>query len=83
MSTLNELLEKKRHAYSNAGFKPVFMPDAAFDFQKALIEWSVEKGRSATKAKGKALELMADTVLHGITHTGLPVFEVVECGTLE
>jgi hypothetical protein len=34
--------------------------------------------KDATKAKGKALEAMADTVLHGITDTGKPVFEVVE-----
>jgi hypothetical protein len=34
--------------------------------------------KDATKAKGKALESMADTVLHGITDTGKPVFEVVE-----
>lgn len=34
--------------------------------------------KGATKAKGKALEAMADTMLHGITDTGKPVFEVVE-----
>jgi hypothetical protein len=34
--------------------------------------------KDATKAKGKALEAIADTVLHGITDTGKPVFEVVE-----
>lgn len=39
--------------------------------------------KDATKAKGKALESMADTVLHGITDTGKPVFEVVETAALQ
>ena len=42
--TLSELIEKKRHAHGDSGFKPTFIPDAAFDFQKALIDWSVYKG---------------------------------------
>lgn len=42
-----ELLEKKRHAYDNHGFSPVFMPDMLFDFQKVLSEWSIIRGRSA------------------------------------
>ncbi len=29
------------------GFKPLFMPDYLYDFQKALTEWAVEKGKSA------------------------------------
>lgn len=40
------------------GFDPIFMPDMAFDFQKALIEWSVRKGRAACFADcglGKSL----------------------------
>ena len=39
--------------------------------------------KDATKAKGKALEALADEVLHGITDTGKPTFEVVETTTLE
>jgi len=39
--------------------------------------------KDATRAKGKALESMADEVLHGITDTGKPSFEVVEISTLE
>ena len=39
--------------------------------------------KDATKAKGKALENMADEVLRGITETGKPTFEVVETSTLE
>lgn len=40
-------LESKTQEGENSGFKPVFMPDALFDFQKALVEWSVRKGRGA------------------------------------
>ena len=39
--------------------------------------------KDATKAKGKALEAIADEVLHGICDTGKPTFEVVEIAALE
>lgn len=47
MNSLEQLLERKRHRYEDAGFAPVFMPDQLFDFQRALVEWSVRKGRAA------------------------------------
>lgn len=47
MTKLHTLLEQKRHAYEDAGFKPVFMPEQLFDFQRALVEWAVKKGRAA------------------------------------
>lgn len=40
------------------GFKPTFYPSMAFDFQKALIDWSVQKGRGGVFADcglGKSL----------------------------
>lgn len=40
-----EFLEKKRHSIGNFGFKATWFPDIAFDFQKHIIEKSVEKGR--------------------------------------
>ena len=39
--------------------------------------------KNATGTKGKALEALADEVLHGITDTGKPTFEVVEIAALE
>lgn len=39
--------------------------------------------KDATKAKGKALEAIAEEVLRGITDTGKPTFEVVEVQSLE
>lgn len=43
----HEFLENKRHSANTFGFSPVWMPDFLFDFQKALVEWSVVKGRAA------------------------------------
>ena len=40
-------LESKSQLSGCSGFKPSFLPDFLFDFQKALVEWSVLKGRAA------------------------------------
>ena len=32
------------------GFKPLWIPDWLFDFQKFLVEWNIRKGRSETMA---------------------------------
>jgi hypothetical protein len=45
--TYADLIESKRHRYDDAGFEPLFMPDALFGFQKALVEWAIRKGRAA------------------------------------
>lgn len=50
MTSHAELLERKRHVYDDSGFEPLFMPDKLFDFQAALCEWNIRKGRSATFA---------------------------------
>jgi hypothetical protein len=42
-----DFIYKKSHVAGNSGFKPLFMPDFLFDFQKALLEWGVTKGRAA------------------------------------
>ena len=42
-----EFLKQKTHIGGNFGFSPVFMPDFLFDFQKSIVEWSVNKGRAA------------------------------------
>lgn len=54
----SDFLYEKTHISGNHGFAPTFIPDKAFDFQKALIEWSVQKGRGAVFADcglGKSL----------------------------
>jgi len=40
-------LEKKSQLGSMGGFAPLFMPEFLFDFQRALVEWAVMKGRAA------------------------------------
>jgi hypothetical protein len=38
-------IESKRHTLGGYGFEPVWMPERAFDFQQAIIEKAVRKGR--------------------------------------
>lgn len=45
-----DFVSAKSQLGGNSGFKPTFMPDFLFPFQKSLLEWSVLKGRSATMA---------------------------------
>lgn len=40
-------LRHKGQSGADMGFDPVFMPEALFDFQRSLVEWSVRKGRAA------------------------------------
>jgi len=43
-------IESKSQIGGNSGFKPLWMPDFLFDFQRALIDWSILKGRAAVFA---------------------------------
>lgn len=47
MNEYLEFLKKKRHSIGNFGFEPNFIPDIAFDFQTAIIEKAMVKGRMA------------------------------------
>lgn len=42
-----EFLETKQQEGSRSGFAPLWMPDCAFDFQKAVAEWVLRAGKSA------------------------------------
>ncbi len=46
----SSFLNNKSQLSGNFGFTPSFLPEYLFDFQKYLIEWSLEKGRSAVFA---------------------------------
>jgi len=65
-----ELLERKRHSIGSFGFNPTWYPDIAFDFQKYVIEKSVQKGRIANfldTGLGKTLVQLSEAynvVLH-------------------
>lgn len=43
----HEFLDNKRQLGHMGGFEPAYMPDCLFAFQRALVEWSVRKGRAA------------------------------------
>lgn len=40
-----DFINAKRHTSGSFGFEPVWMPDSAFDFQKAIITKAIQKGR--------------------------------------
>jgi superfamily II DNA or RNA helicase len=45
-----EFIQSKKHSIGDFGFEPNFYPDMAFDFQRAIIERAVKKGRMAVFA---------------------------------
>ena len=47
MDAYEKFITKKSQLNSGEGFKPTFLPDSLFDFQKYLTQWAVEQGRSA------------------------------------
>lgn len=47
MSAYRTFLQRKSQNDELSGFAPVWMPDFLFDFQTALVEWALRKGRSA------------------------------------
>ena len=42
-----DFLERKSQAGEQCGFEPLWMPEFLFDFQRALVEWAIRKGRAA------------------------------------
>jgi hypothetical protein len=55
--TLEELINSKRHACTDSGFESLFIPDNAFPFQRALIEWGSEVYQAvAMGRKGMGME---------------------------
>jgi len=65
-----DFIEKKKHSIGNFGFNAVWFPEMAFDFQKYIIEKSVQKGRIGVFADtglGKTLiqlSIAQNVVLH-------------------
>jgi hypothetical protein len=70
-----EFIRQKSQPGHDGGFKPTFMPEFLFDFQRALVEWSVRQGRSAIFADcglGKTpMQLVWAQNIY--KHTGKPV----------
>jgi len=42
-----EFLERKSQLGTFSGFDPLWMPSFLFDFQQALVDWAIRKGRAA------------------------------------
>ena len=45
--TYQEFIQRKAHLSAGGGFAPLWMPDALFDFQSFLVDWSLRRGRGA------------------------------------
>jgi hypothetical protein len=45
--TYDSFLDQKTQVGAEHGFDPVWMPDILFDFQKAVTDWAIRKGRAA------------------------------------
>ena len=78
MSAANEyskFIQSRTSAGADHGFDPVWMPDSLFDFQRALVEWSVRKGRAALFADcGMGKTAMGLTWATNVAmHTNRPV----------
>lgn len=43
----SEFLDRKSQLGGFSGFEPLWMPDFLFDFQKALVDWAIRKGKAA------------------------------------
>ncbi len=46
----DEFLTRKSQVGTASGFEPIWMPEFLFDFQKALVDWAIRKGRAAVFA---------------------------------
>ena len=42
-----DFLHRKSQVAGMDGFEPLWVPEFLFDFQKALVEWALRKGRAA------------------------------------
>lgn len=78
MTAYLDFLNAKAQIGSDSGFDPTFFPDQLFDFQRALIEYAVRKGRAAIFADcGLGKTLIGLTWAANVaTHAGKPVLYV-------
>jgi hypothetical protein len=47
MNDYAKFLAGKSQIGTDSGFKPIWIPDFLYDFQKSLVDWSLRKGRAA------------------------------------
>lgn len=46
-----DFILSKSHSGGDFGFKPIVLPSYLFDFQAAMVEWALLKGRAAIFAE--------------------------------
>ena len=81
MNAYADLIARKMHEGADDGFDPTFIPDQAFDFQRAMIEYSVRKGRAALFQDcglGKTIESLAFGQ-NVVEHTNKHVMYLTPC----
>lgn len=74
----SDFILSKSQLADGGGFKPTFIPNKAFDFQAAMIEYAVSKGRAALLedcGMGKSLQFLA-WAQNVVEHTNKPVLIV-------
>lgn len=70
-----DFLNRKLHEGADHGFEPTFMPAQLFDFQRAMVEYGVRKGRAALFEDcglGKTVQFLT-WAQNVIEHTNKPV----------
>ncbi len=73
--TYEEFLHAKSQLSDRSGFKPVWMPEGLFDFQKYLVDWNCLSGRSSDFADcglGKTI-IQLTWAENVVRHTNKPV----------
>lgn len=75
MDRYRQFLDDKAHVEGDHGFSPRDLPDFLFDFQRAMVEWALRKGRSALfedcgLGKGPQALAWADQI---VRHVNRPV----------
>jgi len=74
MDYLNFIAQKTQSG-ANTGFSPLWMPPQAFDFQQAMIDWALWKGRGALLEDcglGKSMQFLT-WAQNVVMHTNRPV----------
>jgi len=84
----DQFLRVKMHEGADHGFDPTFMPSSLFDFQKAMVEYAVRKGRAALFEDcglGKTVQFLT-WAQNVVEHTNRPVLVLtplaVACQTI-
>lgn len=73
--TYQDFITEKVNSGADSGFEPTFMPSQLFDFQRAMVEYAVRKGRAALFedcGMGKTVQFLT-WAQNVIEHTNRPV----------